>query len=71
MVCLRIDSGIDLIVKTQKEIFPTYHCFWSQRLFVPMNMVLKRYLACQTPSKCQPYYSKKEPALLGVTLRKT
>ena len=27
----------------------------SQSLFVPMNMVLKRYLACQTYSKCQPY----------------
>jgi len=26
----------------------------SQLLFVPMNMVLKRYLACQTFNKCQP-----------------
>jgi len=33
MVCLKIDSGIDLIVKTQKEIFPNYHCFWSQRIY--------------------------------------
>jgi len=24
-------------------------------MFVPTNMVLKRYLACQTFSKCQPY----------------
>jgi len=33
MVYLRIDSGIDLIVKTQKEIFPNYHCLWSQRTY--------------------------------------
>jgi len=24
-------------------------------MFVPMNMVLKRYLACRTFSRCQPY----------------
>ena len=27
----------------------------SQLMFVPTNMVLKRYLVCQTFSKCQPY----------------
>jgi len=27
----------------------------TQSLFVPMNMVLKRYLACRTFSKCQPF----------------
>jgi len=27
----------------------------SQSLFVPMNMVLKRYLACRIFSKCQSY----------------
>jgi len=27
----------------------------SQSLFVPTNIVLKRYLACWTFSKCQPY----------------
>jgi len=26
----------------------------SQSIFVPMNMVLKRYLFCRTFSKCQP-----------------
>jgi len=27
----------------------------SQSMFIPMNTVLKRYLACPTFSKCQPY----------------
>jgi len=27
----------------------------SKLIFVPTNMVLKRYLACRTISKCQPY----------------
>jgi len=27
----------------------------SQSMFVPMNMVLKRYLACRTFRRCQPY----------------
>ena len=31
----RINSGIECIVKTQthKEIFPNYHCFWSQHSY--------------------------------------
>jgi len=30
----------------------------SKSIFVPTNMVLKRYLACQKFSKCQPYSSE-------------
>jgi len=29
----RIDSGIDLIVKTHTEIFPHYNCFWSHHIY--------------------------------------
>ena len=29
----RIACGIDLIVKTHKERFPNYHCFWSQWIY--------------------------------------
>jgi len=28
-----IDSGIDLIVKTHKKNFPSYHCFRAQRIY--------------------------------------
>jgi len=54
-------SVIDLIVETHKERFPNIIAFGhsafvtSQSIFVHRNMVLKRYLACQTFSKCQPY----------------
>jgi len=46
-----IDSGIDLIVKTQKNfqlIIAFRHSAFitSQSLFVPTNIVLQRYLAC-------------------------
>jgi len=30
----------------------------SQSFFVPTNTVLKRYLACRTFRKCQPYSSE-------------
>jgi len=56
------NSGIDLIVKTQKKkdfqvIIAFGHSTFitSQLLFVPMNMVLKWYLPCRTFSKCQSY----------------
>jgi len=42
-----------LSVKTNKERFPSYHCFHSKlSLSVSTNMVLKRYLACWTFTKC-------------------
>jgi len=46
-----IDSGIDLIVKTQKNFqliiaFGHSAFITSQSLFVPTNIVLQRYLAC-------------------------
>jgi len=27
------DSGIDLIVKAHQKMFPSYHCFWAQRIY--------------------------------------
>jgi len=55
-----IDSGIDLIQLSKHIRFPSYHCLWALHIyytksFVPMNMVLKTYLACRTFSKCQSY----------------
>ena len=44
-----------------RKIFPSHRWFrhssfiTSQSLFVLTNMVLKRYLACRTFNKCQPY----------------
>jgi len=56
-----MDSGIDLLSKhTRKDfqiitVFGHSACITSQSIFVLRNMVLKRYLACRTFRKCQPY----------------
>jgi len=43
-------SNFQIIIAFGHSAFIT-----SQSMFVPTNMVLKRYLARQTFSKCQPY----------------
>jgi len=32
LTVFEIDSGVDLIVKTHKKNFPSYHCFRAQRI---------------------------------------
>jgi len=53
-----------VLISLPKQIrkkFPSYHCFrhnafiTSQSLFVPTNMVLKKYLAYRTFCKCQSH----------------
>jgi len=50
MVVLILLSNFKIIIAFGHSAFIT-----SQSMFAPMNMVLKRYLACRTLSKCQPY----------------
>jgi len=51
------------MVKTYKERFPNYYFghsafVTSLSLFISKNMVLKKYLACRTFRKYQPYSSE-------------
>jgi len=49
-VALILLSNFKIVIAFGHSAFIT-----SQLMLVPMNIVLKRYLACRTFSKCQPY----------------